>query len=200
MLARAAVKLRSSDQKGGFPLTVVVGFLVGIVFFPGSDPWLVALVAAALVATDAALANTVIEDARVPHDLRTAINIESGLNDGLATPLVLFFITAAAATEAGHRVLPTLVEPAGEMVTAAARGIALGGGAGWWLRRSRVRYLSHGAAQRVAYLALAVLTYEVGHVLHGNGFVAVFAAGLVARAGARLVVNTRTDPRRNAVP
>jgi hypothetical protein len=45
--------------------------------------------AAALAATDAALASPVIMDERIPRQLHRIIDVESGLNDGLATPLAL---------------------------------------------------------------------------------------------------------------
>ena len=36
-----------------------------------------------------------IMDERIPRQLRRIIDVESGLNDGLATPLVLFFLAGA---------------------------------------------------------------------------------------------------------
>jgi NhaP-type Na+/H+ or K+/H+ antiporter len=166
----------------GFPLTVAAGYLAGVLLFPDTDPWVIALIAAALAATDAGLAAAVIEDRRVPRDLRTAINIESGLNDGLATPLVLFFLAAAVATEAGDRTSPVILDALAAIAIAVAVGAALGVVLGWLLRRSRIRRWSTGAAQRAAYLALAILAFEVTHLAHGNGFVAAFVAGMAVRA------------------
>ena len=50
--------------------------------------------------TDAALGASIMEDVRVPLRVRRDLKVESGLNDGIATPFVMFFIAgAAAATE-----------------------------------------------------------------------------------------------------
>jgi NhaP-type Na+/H+ or K+/H+ antiporter len=90
----------------GFSLTVAAGLATGYFLFPGAGVWIVALLAAALAATDAALASPVIMDERIPRRLRGIIDVESGLNDGLATPLVLFFLApwpAAARPGAKHR-------------------------------------------------------------------------------------------------
>ena len=51
----------------GFPLTVVTGFAAGYWLLAGSSTWVVALLAAALAATDAALASPVIMDERIPR-------------------------------------------------------------------------------------------------------------------------------------
>ena len=84
----------------GFPVTVATGFATGYLLLPGLSVWVVALLAAALAATDAALASPVIMDERIPRQLRRIIDVESGLNDGLATPLVLFFLAAAVSSGA----------------------------------------------------------------------------------------------------
>jgi sodium/hydrogen antiporter len=70
----------------GLPLTVAAGFAAGYWLLPGLSVWVVALLAAALAATDAALASPVIVHERIPRQLRRIIDVESGLNDGLATP------------------------------------------------------------------------------------------------------------------
>jgi len=86
----------------GFPLTVAAGFAAGFAagywLLPGAGVWIVALLAAALAATDAALASPMIMDERIPRRLRRIIDVESGLNDGLATPLALFFLAGAVAS------------------------------------------------------------------------------------------------------
>ena len=79
----------AADACPRVPLTVATGFAAGYWLLPGMSVWVVAMLAAALAATDAALAAPVIMDDRIPHQLRRIIDVESGLNDGLATPLVL---------------------------------------------------------------------------------------------------------------
>jgi NhaP-type Na+/H+ or K+/H+ antiporter len=61
----------------GFPVTIAAGFAAGYLLFPGTGVWVVALLAAALAATDAALASPVIMDERLPVQLRRIIDVES---------------------------------------------------------------------------------------------------------------------------
>ena len=70
----------------GLPLTIVAGALTAALLFPGHSWWVVALVGAILAPTDAALGASIMSEERIPLRLRTLINVESGLNDGLVTP------------------------------------------------------------------------------------------------------------------
>ena len=52
-------------------------------------PWeLAALLGAVLAPTDAALSASVVSDESLPESIRRSLNVESGLNDGIATPIV----------------------------------------------------------------------------------------------------------------
>jgi NhaP-type Na+/H+ or K+/H+ antiporter len=73
------------------PLAVLLGTLVGMLFFPTWSLALVALASAILSPTDAALSQAVITNKVVPEDERQTLSVESGLNDGLALPIILFF-------------------------------------------------------------------------------------------------------------
>jgi NhaP-type Na+/H+ or K+/H+ antiporter len=54
------------------------------------------LLGAVLSATDPVVTSAVVTSQRVPAAVRHALNLESGLNDGLALPFVLFFIILAS--------------------------------------------------------------------------------------------------------
>ncbi|MEV0460375.1 cation:proton antiporter domain-containing protein [Catellatospora methionotrophica] len=166
----------------GFPLTVLAGQLAGIALFPQAGVWVIALVAAALTATDASLATELVRHERIPPDLRTAVTVESGLNDGLAAPLVVFFAAAAAAVGTPRTPGAVLGHTVVELVLALGVGLAVGAGGGRLLRWARGRDWSAARAERLAYLAIGVLAFEAAHVLHGNGIVAAFVAGLTVRA------------------
>jgi len=170
----------------GLPLTILAGWLLAMSLFPGIGLWLALLVAAALAPTDAALGIPVVTNPAVPSRIRRLITVESGLNDGIATPVVMVAIAGAASAEG-------LAEAEGvggaliELAIGAAIGVAVGLGGGWLLRRAR---RSHWAAEDftgIAVLALALLTYTAAVSLHGNGFVAAFCGGLAfgAVAGRR---------------
>ena len=75
----------------GLPLAIVAGTIVASQLFPQFSVWEAALLAALLAPTDAALGQSVITEKVVPVRIRQAINIESGLNDGIALPVVLLF-------------------------------------------------------------------------------------------------------------
>ncbi len=83
----------------GLPLTVVAGALLAYLMFPNVGWAAAALVATILAPTDAALGLAVVTNRAVPVRIRRALNVESGLNDGIATPFVTLFIAAAAAEE-----------------------------------------------------------------------------------------------------
>ena len=162
----------------GLPLTIAAGFLVGWAILPGFGLAAVGVVAAALAPTDAALGASVLDDERIPMRIRQTINVESGLNDGLATPVVLLFIGLAGGDETGHT--PFLVE----LVVAVLVGLAVGGVGGWLLHAADRHQWSIRDEEPIAALSLALLAYFGAVELHGNGFIAAFVAGLAF--GARL--------------
>lgn len=164
------------------PLTVAAGFLLGVALFPLAGAWVLALVAAALAATDSSLAAALVHDRRIPHDLRTAVTVESGLNDGLAAPLVLAFLAAAVAADHDRQAGQVLGQTVREIALALVVGALVGGGAAWLLRAARKRGWSTARAERLAYLAIALLAFEAAHAVHGNGIVAGFVAGIAVRA------------------
>jgi sodium/hydrogen antiporter len=86
----------------GLPLTIGLGTLLAYVLLPTADARLALLAGAALAPTDAALGAGMILDPRVPARIRRLVNVESGLNDGIATP----FVTVALAGAAVRRQVP----------------------------------------------------------------------------------------------
>jgi NhaP-type Na+/H+ or K+/H+ antiporter len=83
----------------GLPLTVLAGWGLAAWLFPGLGVWLALLVGAALAPTDAALGVPVVTNPAVPASVRRLINVESGLNDGIATPVVMVALAGAASAE-----------------------------------------------------------------------------------------------------
>ena len=73
------------------PLIMLSGAVVGYLIFPHIGWYQAALIAAILAPTDAALGASVLADKTVPLNIRQGLNVESGLNDGIALPAVLFF-------------------------------------------------------------------------------------------------------------
>jgi NhaP-type Na+/H+ or K+/H+ antiporter len=73
-------------------LTIVLGFLVAAVVFPSLDILEMALLATILAPTDAALGKPVVTARAVPAVMREALNLESGLNDGICVPIVVILL------------------------------------------------------------------------------------------------------------
>ena len=73
----------------GLPLGFLIGTAIGWILLPGWPLAVIALIAAILVPTDAALGQPVVSNLAVPERPRRAITVESGLNDGFALPLIL---------------------------------------------------------------------------------------------------------------
>jgi NhaP-type Na+/H+ or K+/H+ antiporter len=162
----------------GLPLSVAAG---AVIAGPLVDvPWGLALfLGASLAPTDAALSVQVINDERIPLRLRRALNVESGLNDGIATPIVTMSL-AVAASQLGH-VNETVPFELGtalrELGLGIVIGVLLGGGGAIALNRAiRHRWIAPGG-RRLAALALATSALAVTLAFDGNGFIAAFVAG-----------------------
>lgn len=161
----------------GLPLTIAIGTGAAMVVL-GFDPWAALLVGAALAPTDAALGAPVMSNPHVPTKVRSALNVESGLNDGIATPIVLVAIAGVAADEG----VLGVESPGGAVVSLLVgllAGIAVGGVGGVVTRRARERGWLSEELGGPAVLALALLAYAAALITDGNGFVAAFVGGLV---------------------
>ena len=165
----------------GLPLTIVLGVFAAQWLMPGVGIWLALLLAAALAPTDAGLGAPTVLNPVVPVRIRRILNVESGLNDGLATPVVLFAIAAAAdsagsvggSVAVGSAVGAALIELAGGLVV----GVLLGAGCGRLLAYARRIGNVPTELLTVAVLAIPVAAYYGSVAVHANGFVAAFVAG-----------------------
>ena len=167
----------------GLPLTVAFGWVLAFWLVPGLDMWLALLVGAALAPTDAALGVPVVTNRLVPSRVRRLITVESGLNDGIATPLVVLAIAGAASIE-GHAEAPGLGEALVELALGVVVGVAVGFVGGGLLRWARRRGWSAEEFVGIAVLALALGSYAGAIAVGGNGFVAAFCGGLAFGAAA----------------
>jgi NhaP-type Na+/H+ or K+/H+ antiporter len=118
--------------------------------------------------------SAVVTAKRIPAAVRHTLNLESGLNDGLALPFVLFFLVLAThADSPGGEALRLL----GEAAVGAALGVgrALLGGR---LLRSLPGPGLTRKYEGVYALGLALLAFGLAEVTWGNGLIAVFVAGI----------------------
>ena len=174
----------------GLPLTIGLGTALALALFTGLDGWLALVIGAALAPTDAALGASMMINPAVPARIRRLINVESGLNDGIATPFVLIALAGAAIDEHVASIGPA--EAVAELVLGMLIGAGVGGAGGWVTRIARERGWGDEGFAGPAVLALAACAYACSLALHGNGFIAAFVGGLAfgaasGQAGQRLV-------------
>jgi sodium/hydrogen antiporter len=161
----------------GLPLTIGLGTLLALALPGVTNAWLALLVGAALAPTDAALGAGMMANPTVPARIRRLINVESGLNDGIATPFVLVAL-AGAATADHVSGAPDAAKAVAELALGIVIGVAVGGVGGLLVRVARTRDWAAEAFAGSAVLALAVCAYACALALHGNGFIAAFIGGL----------------------
>jgi NhaP-type Na+/H+ or K+/H+ antiporter len=169
----------------GLPLTVIGGSVLASLLLD-VPTGLAAFVGAALAPTDAALSVQVIDDERIPRRLRRALNVESGLNDGIATPLVTLAL-AISASQLGQVDEPASFEVSAALVELAKGlgiGIAMGIGGALVLNRAAEDHLIAVGGRRLAVLALAASALTLTLAVDGNGFIAAFVAGVAFGAAA----------------
>ena len=156
------------------PLTLVLLAVAAKLLFSELS-WAEAfLLGSVLSATDPVVTSAVVTSQRVPASVRHALNLESGLNDGLALPFVLFFIILASpGGDAGSEAAKLL----GEAAFGAFIGIVLGQAAG-----RLTHHLPGGGIVRryegIYALGIGLLAYGIADVTFGNGLIAAFVCGI----------------------
>jgi sodium/hydrogen antiporter len=164
----------------GLPITMVLGTLIAIPLFPGVNIWLILLMALILSPTDAALGQAVVTSKLVPEKIRRTINVESGLNDGLALPPILVCLAVLAGGEShgaglSYWGLFTLKQ--------FIYGPVIGGLVGWagglLVDRASNRQWMNTTFQSLSAISIAILAFAIAEMVHGNGFIAAFFAGLM---------------------
>ena len=162
----------------GLPLAIAFGLLVNLLLLPGWPVWELALLAAILAPTDAALGQAVITNPHVPERIRRALTVESGVNDGLALPAVLFFACLAVGGVHDNVQTSWAVFTAKQIGLGALVGAAVGAGGALLMRFATARGLTNETFEGIGVLALAATSYLLAAQVGGNGFLAAFAGGL----------------------
>jgi NhaP-type Na+/H+ or K+/H+ antiporter len=164
----------------GLPLTMILGLLFAVLLFPDVDLWTLALLAFILSPTDAALGQAVVTRPVVPENIKQAINVESGLNDGIALPPILVCMAALSTTAAEHAGAQYWL---GFIMKQFLFGPLLGGLVGWLggmlVDRASKAGLMNSTFQRLTAGSLAVLAFALAETFHGNDFIAAFFGGLM---------------------
>jgi NhaP-type Na+/H+ or K+/H+ antiporter len=181
----------------GMPLTIALGTAAALCLLPGEGIAFAALLGTILAPTDAALGLPIFNDPKVPVRIRRALNVESGLNDGIATPFVLLFIAFATAS-AAHTHGGWLTKALLEIVLALLAGAAVGIGGGWLLSKAAGCGWASGTSQQIAIFGLALAAFFGSLMIDGNGFIAAFSGGIIFSAATRNRFSEPTEFTENA--
>jgi sodium/hydrogen antiporter len=155
------------------PITLAI-LALGAAGLFGELTWAEAfLLAAVLTPTDPVVTSTVVTAQRVPSLVRHTLNLESGLNDGLALPFVLFFLVLATpGGDAGQEA----AELVGEAAFGALVGVVLG------LVGGRIHQRMPGGItaryEGIYSLGIGLAAFGLADVTFGNGLIAAFVCGI----------------------
>ncbi len=163
----------------GLPLSIGLGTVLAKVLLPELSWWEAATLGAVLAPTDAALGQAVVSSPVVPLRIRQALNVESGLNDGIALPFVLIFVSLASMGQGDERTTAEWIEFAALQVTLGPLvGVAVAWLGGRLLKWSGDIGFIDQNFERLGGLALALLCFGGAELAGGNGFIAAFVGGV----------------------
>ena len=162
----------------GLPITIIFGTYVGVLFFPHIELAYIILMAMILTPTDAALGKSVVSDKNVPHSIRSTINIESGLNDGIVFPLVITIVTVIV----GGLSLTSADDWLSYVMKVIVLGTIFGSLVGFLGAKFSLYAMSKNSMdnsyKNLIPIALAIFSYYLSEHFGGNGFIAAYFAGL----------------------
>ena len=146
-----------------------------------------------LAPTDAALGQVVVSSRRVPQTVRQTLNVESGLNDGLALPFLAIALALAGAAEGTGSAGFWARFAVQQVGVAVIVGVAVGYGGGRLVTLATHRNWMNQTFERLSSVAIAVIAFGVTVALDGSGFIAAFVAGMVLGATAKEICPTLID-------
>ncbi|MDX2322010.1 MAG: cation:proton antiporter [Moritella sp.] len=162
----------------GLPLTIIVGTAVAVWLFPDQPITYMILLALLLTPTDAALGKAVVSDPKVPKIIRSSINVESGLNDGIVFPIILTVVALITSGLTRADDYSWVWYVAEQIVFGVLVGAIIGYLGAKLLNKAIQHDLIEESYQNLIPIALAILAFYVAEVFLGNGFIAAFFAGL----------------------
>lgn len=162
----------------GLPITIALGTMFALLLFPSLNIWEAAVLATILTPTDAALGQAVVNSPRVPTRIRQAINVESGLNDGICLPVLLLFVALAEETERATDASYWLSFSGKQIIFGTTIGIAVGYFGSKLVIKSLRRKWMNDSFEDLSVLGVSIFAYALAQSIGGNGFIAAFCAGL----------------------
>ena len=164
----------------GLPLTMISGTIAAVLIFTDLSFWEAVILGVILSPTDASLGQSVVSNPKVPVRIRQTLNIESGLNDGIALPFLLLAIALADSEVLFHNPFEFLLSVLVQIALGIAAGLVVGYlGTRFILWGQRSSWMSSNY-QKISSLALILLAYGLAELIGGNGFIAAFCFGLAS--------------------
>ena len=176
----------------GLPLTIISSTYFGTFILTDESLIHILLMSLILAPTDAALGKAVVVDKSVPLNIRSAINIESGLNDGIVFPMLITVVLLIT----GGQELGNSNEWIFYLFKQISLGIILGAFSGYMgaklltisLKNSWIRE----SYRNLSPISLAILSYYFATYFGGNGFISVFVSGVFFGSFSR-IIDTKTE-------
>ena len=162
----------------GLPLTMLAGTAAGLLVFPGMALASAFLLSTMVASTDAALGQRVVTDKAVPVRVRQALDVESGLNDGLAVPFFLVAVDLSLAQLSSGVTAAVVRNMAEQIGWGLVAGVGAGTLAGLLFRAADDRGWLEGGWRQILPLVAALLAYLLALRLGGSGFIAAFVGGM----------------------
>ncbi|HEX2972412.1 MAG TPA: cation:proton antiporter [Tepidisphaeraceae bacterium] len=177
---RSITQLPARLLSVGLLLTIALGALTARRVFPYFSLWEACIVGTILAPTDAGLGEVIISSPRVPTNIRQALNVEAGLNDGLCVPFLLFFMALAdVRIEGGEAsLMQFIVEQLG---IGSLIGLAVGLAGGRVLRSASQSEWMAVRFQQIAVVALPLMCIVLSELFGASMFIASFVAGLAVQ-------------------
>lgn len=164
----------------GLPLTIALGFGIGIPLLGSLTLLEVAILSTMLAPTDAALGKAVVTDERVPARFREGLNIESGLNDGICVPILFLFLAMiSGGGEHAHGKFPALTLFAEEIGIGSVVGISVAVVGALLVKACMKREWITETWSHAPIITLAFVSFAGAQMAGGSGFIATFVGGLV---------------------
>jgi len=160
------------------PLMIILGTLAAKFFFPSLSIAEAAIIGCILAPTDPALAQTIITFRFVPSLIRQTINIESGLNDGLVLPFLAIFISLASIMDKAMTFTSGMYFLFMQVIGGAFIGWIVAYIGGKLLVFAYKKKWTDTTFEKIASLAIALLSYSLASIISANGFIAAFISGI----------------------
>lgn len=163
------------------PLSLITMVLLGSLLLPSLPIALLLLIACIIVPTDFAPAETLVRDRRIPAKVRDVLNVESGYNDGIVSPLFLFALILVGTNSVSRTPMEALGTTVPAAVRAVVAGFVIGALVAWLMNRADRAHWMTEQSRRITVLVTPLLAYTATVAMDGNGFVAAFVCGIAFR-------------------